>query len=98
MRYRVQVREQVKGFIDTLAPESRKKIRLALRGLEAERGDCLSLREKLAGYHRFRVGGYRVVYRYLPGKMIECVFAEERSLVYHLFERDFLKHLRKETK
>ena len=98
MKHRVQEREQVKGFIDTLAPESRRKIRLALRGLETERGDCLSLREKLAGYHRLRVGGYRVVHRYLPGKLIECVFAEERSLIYHLFERDFLKHLRKETK
>jgi mRNA-degrading endonuclease RelE of RelBE toxin-antitoxin system len=98
MKYRIQVREQVKRFIDTLAPESRKKIRLALRGLEAERGDRLPLREQLSGYHRLRVGGYRVLFRYLPGKVIECVFAEERSLVYHLFEQDFLKHLRRETK
>jgi mRNA-degrading endonuclease RelE of RelBE toxin-antitoxin system len=98
MKYKVHVREQVKGFIDTQAPESRKKIRLALRGLEAERGDCMPLREKLAGHHRIRIGGYRVLYRYLPGKVIECVFAEERSLIYHLFERDFLKHLRQETK
>jgi mRNA-degrading endonuclease RelE of RelBE toxin-antitoxin system len=98
MKYKVQVREQVKRFIDTLAPESRRRIRLALRGLEAERGDCLPLREKLTGYHRLRVGGYRVLYRYLPGKVIECVFAEERSLIYHLFEQDFLKHLRRDTK
>jgi mRNA-degrading endonuclease RelE of RelBE toxin-antitoxin system len=98
MKYKVQVREQVKRFVDTLAPESRRKIRLSLRGFETERGDCLPLREKLAGYHRLRVGGYRVVYRYLPGNVIECVFAEERSLIYHLFEQDFLKHLRKESK
>ena len=97
MRYRVQVREQVKGFIETLGPESRKKLRLALRGLETERGDCLPLKEKLSGYHRLRIGGYRVVYRYLPGKVIECVFAEERSLIYHIFEKDFLKRLRHET-
>src|ERR1039457_4757837 len=90
MKYKVQVREQVKRFIDTQAPESRRRIRLALRGLEEERGDCLPLREKLAGYHRLRVGANRVVYRYLPGKVIECVFAEERSLIYHLFEKDFL--------
>ena len=96
MKYRVQAREQVKGFIETLGPESRKKLRLALRGLESERGGCLPLKEKLSGYHRLRVGGYRVVYRYLPGKVIECVFAEERSLIYHLFEKDFLKRLRHE--
>ena len=98
MKYNVQVREQVKRFIDTLAPESRRKIRLSLRGLETERGDCLPLREKFSGYHRMRVGGYRIVYRYQPGKTIECVYAEERSLVYQLFEQDFLKHLRKESK
>ena len=97
MKYRVQVREQVKGFIATLGPESRRKMRLALRGLELERGDRLSLKEKLSGYHRLRVGGYRVVYRYLPGKVIECVFAEERSLIYCLFEKDFLKHLLHES-
>ncbi len=97
MKYRVQVREQVKGFIETLGPESRRKLRLALRGLESERGDCLPLKEKLSGYHRLRIGGYRAVYRYLPGKVIECVFAEERSLIYHIFEKDFLKRLRHET-
>ncbi len=98
MRYRVQMREQVKAFIDTLAPGSRKRIRLGLRGLEAERGDCQPLKEKLAGYHRLRIGGYRVLYRYLPGKVIECVFAESRSLVYHLFEQEVLKRLRHEMK
>jgi mRNA-degrading endonuclease RelE of RelBE toxin-antitoxin system len=98
MKYRVGVREQVKRFIDTLAPESRKKTRLALRRLESERGDRLPLREKLSGYHRLRAGGCRVLFRYLPGKVIECVFADDRSLVYNLFEQDFLRHLRKETK
>jgi mRNA-degrading endonuclease RelE of RelBE toxin-antitoxin system len=98
MKYRVLVREQVKRFVDTLAPESRRRIRLALRGLEGERGDRLPLKEKLAGYHRLRVGGYRVVFRYLPGKVIECVFAEERSLIYHLFERDFMRRLRHERR
>jgi mRNA interferase RelE/StbE len=97
MKYRVVVREQVKGFIETLGPESRKKIRLALRGLESERGDRLPLKEKLSGYHRLRVGGYRVVYRYLPGKVIECVFMEERGLIYDLFEKDFMKRLRHES-
>lgn len=96
MKYRVQVREQVKTFIETLAPESRRKIRLALHGLESEQGDRLPMREKLSGNHRLRIGGYRVVFRYLPGKVIECVFAEERSLVYDLFEKDLIKRLRHE--
>jgi mRNA-degrading endonuclease RelE of RelBE toxin-antitoxin system len=97
MKYRVLVREQVKGFIETLGPESRRKIRLALRGLESERGDRLPLKEKLSGYHRLRVGGYRVVYRYLPARVIECVFAEERGLIYNLFEKEFMKRLRHQS-
>jgi mRNA-degrading endonuclease RelE of RelBE toxin-antitoxin system len=97
MKYRVQVREQVKHFVDTLAPESRHKVRLALSGLGRERGDTLPLREALSGRHRLRVGSYRILFRYLPGKVIGCVFAEERSLIYRLFERDFLKHLRREA-
>jgi mRNA-degrading endonuclease RelE of RelBE toxin-antitoxin system len=98
MKYKVEVREQVKAFIDSLAPESRKKIRSGLRELETEKGDCIALKEKLAGYHRLRIGGYRVLFRYPTGKVIECVFAESRSLVYHLFERDVMKHLRHETR
>jgi mRNA-degrading endonuclease RelE of RelBE toxin-antitoxin system len=98
MKYRVQVREQVKTFIETLAPESRRKIRLSLRGLESEQGDRLALREKLSGYHRLSVGGYRIVFRYLPGKVIDCVFAEERSLIYDLFEKDLIRRLRHEQR
>jgi mRNA-degrading endonuclease RelE of RelBE toxin-antitoxin system len=98
MKYKVQVRGQMKAFIETLAPESRKKIRLGLRRLETEKGDCIALKERLDGYHRLRIGGYRILYRYLPGKVIECVFAESRSLVYHLFEQKTLQHLRHETK
>lgn len=97
MKYRVLIRGQVKGFIETLGPESRRRIRLALRGLESEQGDCLPLKEKLSGYHRLRVGGYRVVFRYLPGKVIECVFAEERSFIYALFEKEFMMRLRRDS-
>ncbi len=95
MKHQVKVREQVKRFIGSLAPEGRRKVKLALRELAIERGDCLPLREKLSGYHRIRVGGFRVVFRYMPGRIMECVFAEERSLVYQLFDREMVEHLRR---
>jgi mRNA-degrading endonuclease RelE of RelBE toxin-antitoxin system len=98
MKYRVQSREQVNRFFGTLAPETRRKLRQALRELEAEKRDILPLRENLAGFHRLRVGGYRIIFRYLPGRIIECVFAEKRSLVYQLFDREMLEHLRHEKK
>lgn len=96
MNRRVQVRGQVKDFLERLAPEPRRRLKLALRALGDERGDRLALRERLTGFHRLRVGGYRIIFRYLPGSVTECVFAEERSLVYQLFEREVLERLRRE--
>jgi mRNA-degrading endonuclease RelE of RelBE toxin-antitoxin system len=98
MKCRVQIREQVKLFLERLAPEPRRRLKLAMRALENETGARLALREQLAGYHRLRVGGYRVLFRYLPGRVAECVFAEERSLVYQLFEREMLERLRHEDR
>jgi mRNA-degrading endonuclease RelE of RelBE toxin-antitoxin system len=68
MKYRVELRAPVKGFIDTLAPDSRKKLRSGLLRRETEKGDYVALRERLAGFHRLRIGRYRVLYRYLPGR------------------------------
>jgi len=96
MKYRVQVRAEAKDFLDSLAPAPRRRLRIAIRALEIESGDRLALSERLAGYHRLRVGGYRLIFRYLPGRVIECVFANKRSLVYHLFEREMLERLRHE--
>jgi mRNA-degrading endonuclease RelE of RelBE toxin-antitoxin system len=94
MSYKVQVREQVKQFYEARAPDTRQRIRKALRGLEEESGNILPLRERLSGYCRLRIGAYRIIFRYQRGRIIECVFAEERSMVYHLFEKEFLERLR----
>ena len=58
MRSRVNVREQVKVFLEILAPQSRGRITLALHGPETEHGDGLAPRESLSGYHRIKTGGY----------------------------------------
>ncbi len=82
--------------MERLAPGPRRRFKQALRELEHGEKDCLPLRENLAGYHRLRIGGHRVIFRYLPGGIVECVFAEERSLVYQLFEREVIGRLRRE--
>jgi mRNA-degrading endonuclease RelE of RelBE toxin-antitoxin system len=95
IKYNVKVRQQVKDYLDSLGPEPRHRLNLALKALEAERGDILALREALGGYCRLRVGSHRVIFRYQPGRVIDCVFVEERSLVYQLFEREVLERLQK---
>jgi mRNA-degrading endonuclease RelE of RelBE toxin-antitoxin system len=85
----VELSEQVADFVMRQAPDSRKKLRRALRGLASEKGDLRALEGRLEGYHRLRVGAFRVVLRYcLDGgrRKIRCEFAERRPLVYEAFE------------
>jgi mRNA-degrading endonuclease RelE of RelBE toxin-antitoxin system len=88
MKIRVELDPQVASFVRALAPEPRRRLRQALRGLEQEKGDLKQLEADLAGYTRLRVGSYRVVVRfYAQGgqRVARCVFAEQRPVVYELF-------------
>jgi len=44
----------------------------------------VALEGPLEGYCRLRIGSYRVVFSYANGNMIQCIFAERRSLIYEL--------------
>jgi mRNA interferase RelE/StbE len=48
----------------------------------------------LAGYHRLRVGRFRIIFSYAADETIEVLFIEERSLVYEAFEAEFIRRLR----
>ena len=42
----------------------------------------------MAGYARLRAGGYRVIVRFFAQgsqRVVRCVFAEKRAVVYELF-------------
>ncbi len=85
---RVNLASQVIEYIGQLAPEPRKKLRLALHQLEREHGDIKALEGKLAGYLRLRSGAHRVIFarRVRQGHPeIDCIFAEHRALVYDVF-------------
>lgn len=88
MSYRVIIADEVFAFAATLAPEPRRTLKRAILGLANGRGDLRALTDKLSGWHRLRVGQYRVIFRYRPDRVIECAFAEERRLVYELFEAE----------
>jgi len=82
----VQLAPQVVSFLRTQAPDTRRRLRLAIRALEHDRGDIQPLEGALDGYHRVRVGAFRIIIRYAPRAMTVCVFAERRSMVYVLLE------------
>jgi mRNA-degrading endonuclease RelE of RelBE toxin-antitoxin system len=64
MKTKVEISDQVLNFLRSLAPEPRRSIRLALRGLEDDRGDIKQLEGDLADWCRLRVTTYRVIFRY----------------------------------
>jgi mRNA interferase RelE/StbE len=81
---KVLLAPQVVAFVRGLPPEPRKRLRRALRDLARERGDIQALKPPLDGYCRLRVGGFRIVFAYGARDTIECIFAEQRSVVYEL--------------
>jgi mRNA-degrading endonuclease RelE of RelBE toxin-antitoxin system len=87
---RVNVALQVEEFVRSLAPEPRRRLRLAIRALANDAGDIKRLEGCLEGYSRLRVAGYRVIFAERAAKgarVIDCVWAEKRSVVYELFIR-----------
>ncbi len=82
---RVRISAQVEAFLGRLPPEPRKKLRAALVALGKSAGDIKPLENELAGFHRLRVGRYRVVFCYAAPDTVDCVYAEERRIVYEVF-------------
>ena len=93
MSYRVLVEARVWAYASRLAPEPRRELKRAILGLAQGRGDLKALTDDLAGWYRLRVGQHRVVFRYRSGRTIECVFVEERRLVYELFAAEIARIL-----
>lgn len=60
MKTRGRIPSQVEEFVKSLAPEPRRGLRTALKGLADDRGDIKVLEGALAGYVRLRVAGYRI--------------------------------------
>jgi mRNA interferase RelE/StbE len=88
VNFRVQVRSQVWEFADKSGLQQRRALKRAILGLAREKGDICALHDELNGFYRLKVGRHRVIFRYLPGRIIECVFVEERRLVYEMFESE----------
>ncbi|MGA2657599.1 MAG: hypothetical protein ABSH34_08765 [Verrucomicrobiota bacterium] len=97
MKAEVQWSEQVQNFASSLAPEPRRKSRLAIRRLAEDRGDIRPLVDELTGYNRLKVGHFRVVYREAFEKGVpvrKCLFAERRDVVYEVFRQMVLDDIR----
>ncbi len=90
---RVRLSAQVIDFVRSQAPDPRRRLRAALRGLAREEGDLKALEGPLQDYYRLRVGSYRVILRYATKTTVDCVFAERRNIVYEVFADAFIDRL-----
>jgi mRNA-degrading endonuclease RelE of RelBE toxin-antitoxin system len=88
MKTEIRVESQVEAFVKSLAPDPRRRLRLAIKGLANGRGDIKFLEGNLAGYGRLSVSGYRVIFKERSDRgtrIIDCLFVERRALVYEIF-------------
>jgi len=101
MTNRVIVGEQVKGFLESLPPEPRRKLWRAIKGLAHGKGDIRQLEGSLAPYWRLRVERMRVAYDQRAAKgerRLVCFFAEHRATVYSVMEQLLASGLIEELK
>ena len=77
-------------FLQSLPPEPKRSLRLAIKRLTGYLGDIRPLEGKLRDYYRLRVGSYRIIFRRRMEKgepLVECLCANRRSIVYEVFEK-----------
>ena len=87
---RIRLGLQVTDFISTLAPQPKRALRDALKGIAQGKSDIKLLEGKLAGFFRLRSGRIRVIYqeRAVRGERhIYCFYANYRASVYDVFEQ-----------
>jgi len=94
MPYTISVEKQIRDYLDFLGMEHRRDVKRALRELRNSRGDIQSLGDQLDGLYRLRFGPFRILFRYRPGKLFECIYINRRALAYEVFKREIVEKLR----
>jgi mRNA-degrading endonuclease RelE of RelBE toxin-antitoxin system len=90
----VRVQDEVLDYLCRLAPKPRHALRLAIKGLQGEKGDIRPLTDELEGFHRLRVGSHRVIFEYeiIDGqRVITCVYAGPRKWIHEVFHSRLLE-------
>lgn len=84
---KISASEQVAAWLLALPPQTKRRVRLALRSLAKGRGDIKGLHGPLEGFCRLRVGGIRILFRQVHSKEIRLEYANTRDVVYELYEQ-----------
>ena len=84
---KISASDQVQRWLVALPPDTKKRVRHALHGLQRGRGDLKALRGELEGFCRLRIEGLRIVYSQHREQIIRLEYADSRDVVYETFLR-----------
>jgi mRNA interferase RelE/StbE len=101
MTARVVITPQVRHFLQSLAPQPRRKLWRAIKSLAHDQGDIKQLDGKLARYWRLRVDQMRVIFDRSAApreRRVVCFFANYRATVYAILEQLLASGLIEELK
>ena len=86
---KISASDQVATWLTALPPQTKKRVRTALRSLARGRGDIKGLQGDLEGFSRLRIGGIRILFRQTSAREFRLEYASTRDVVYEMF-RQFL--------
>ncbi len=84
---KVSASEQVQEWLTALPPETKRKVRMALRRLAKGQGDIKALASPLGGFNRLRIGSLRVIYRQTARDKLHLEYADSRDRIYEIFQQ-----------
>ena len=80
--YRLRVPDHLAGFVRSLHPEIKRKVRGSLKIIATEPNSGKPLKDELEGLRSFRVSRFRIVYGIAEPKEIQIVAIGPRGRIY----------------
>lgn len=84
---KISASDQVAAWLTALPPQTKKRVRAAMRSLAAGKGDIKGLQGDLEGFSRLRIGGIRILHRQVSAREIRLEYANTRDVVYEMFRQ-----------
>jgi mRNA-degrading endonuclease RelE of RelBE toxin-antitoxin system len=84
---KISASDQVAAWLTALPPQTKKRVRTALRALAKGKGDIKGLQGDLEGFSRLRIGGIRILHRQVSVREIRLEYANTRDVVYEMFRQ-----------
>jgi mRNA-degrading endonuclease RelE of RelBE toxin-antitoxin system len=84
---KISASDQVASWLTALPPQTKKRVRAALRSLAKGKGDIKGLQGDLEGFSRLRIGGIRILHRQVSAREMRLEYANTRDVVYETFRQ-----------